>query len=629
MSTRKTVTVVFCDVVDSTRRAEQLDAEQVRATMNRYFSVARDVLEGHGGTVEKFIGDAVMAVFGIPTLHEDDAMRALRASAELLAAVNEIELRIGINTGEVIASDSGGDSTTLVTGDAVNVAARLQQAAQPGQILVGEATRLLVRAAATLEPVPSVSAKGKAEPIIAFRLVSVVGSDGRTPGVARLVGRSAESAQLRAALEEVESSNSGRLVTVVGAAGVGKSRLVAEFLEKTGSSVSVFRGRCLPYGSGITYFPLTQVVKSAAGVTDTDDRAEVRAKLEALVGVGPEANEVGRVIASAVGLDDTPIHEEDIFWATRRLLERLAANGTVVVMVEDIHWAEPALLDLLEYLGEFITDAAVLVVCLTRPDLFERRPSWGRGRVGSTTLALDALPAGLAGELFDQLEGSGTIAPALRQRILDAAEGNPLYVEEMVAMLVEDGRAAGDPADVHVPPTIEALLAARIDGLPAAERDIAERASVIGRVFEASAVRELVADSASETLGRDLLALVRKEFIRPDRAELSIGDAYKFRHILIRDAAYRALPKSERAALHEAFADWLERAAGDRVQEYMEIVGFHLEQAHGYRVELGLNDDHTTALARRASSWLGRAGERAHDRRDITAWVGLTERALR
>ena len=438
MSTRKTVTVVFCDVVDSTRRAEQLDAEQVRATMNRYFSVARDVLEGHGGTVEKFIGDAVMAVFGIPTLHEDDAMRALRASAELLAGreINEIELNASALTParSSPATVAAKLHQTLVTGDAVNVAARLQQAAQPGQILVGEATRLLVRAAATLEPVPSVSAKGKPEPIIAFRLVSVVGSDERTPGVGRLVGRSAESAQLRAALEEVESSNSGRLVTVVGAAGVGKSRLVAEFLESTGSSVSVFRGRCLPYGSGITYFPLTQVVKLAAGVTDTDDRAEVRAKLEALVGVGPEANEVGRVIASAVGLDDTPIHEEDIFWATRRLLERLAANGTVVVMVEDIHWAEPALLDLLEYLGEFITDAAVLVVCLARSVR-------ATAELGEGTCRFDDVGSRrTAGRV-----GRRALRSARRQRNhrARAASANPRRRRRQPAVRRGDGRHAG------------------------------------------------------------------------------------------------------------------------------------------------------------------------------------------
>jgi tetratricopeptide (TPR) repeat protein len=610
----------------------------------------RGVLERHGGTVEKFIGDAVMAVFGIPTLHEDDALRAVRAAADIRTALDglndavhaerglRIGVRIGINTGEVVAGDPS-TGETLVTGDAVNVAARLEQAAGSGDILIGEGTHRLVRAAVVAQPVNAVVARGKSGPVAAYRLVSV------TPNITRdrrwlsptIVGRAPEIARLTAALEQLVTSNAPQLLTVLGVAGMGKSRLVAEFVRTVEDRVTVLRGHCVPYGEGTTYYPLAELVQTAAGIVDVDDRATALEKLGRIGPRGDQAELVTQALASATGLDPARPHQEEIFWAVRRLLEHLAEERPLVVLFEDIHWAEPTFLDLIEYLADRIVGAPVLLIGLARPELFERRPGWSVGQANASLLRLEALTTGSSHELLDELDGSDALPEPLRDRILDAAEGNPLYIEEMLGMLVDEGHLMQDETgwhavasleDVHVPPTIDALLAARIDGLPDGERDVAERASVVGRVFEAAAIRELVLEGSTDEVGHNLMALVRKELIRPERAELSAGDAYKFRHVLIRDAAYHALPKLDRAELHERFAGWLGRVAGDRVISYEEILGFHLEQAHAYRSELGLQDERTRDLAVRARRWLASAGNRARQRRDVRASMALLGRAI-
>jgi class 3 adenylate cyclase/tetratricopeptide (TPR) repeat protein len=647
---RRTVTILFADVSGSTSLGEQLDPESLRALMGRYFSVMQAIIERHGGTVEKFIGDAVMAVFGIPTLHEDDALRAVRAAAEIgerLAILNAelgasrgiaIRFRTGVNTGEVVAGDPD-SGQTLVTGDAVNTAARLEQAAAVGEIVIGDLTYLLVRDAVKVEPLAPLSLKGKAAPMTAYRLLGV------TPGAAGharrldapLIGRTNELAALEASFAATVTGRSCRLVTVLGAAGVGKSRLLAEFAASLTGRARILTGRCLPYGEGITYWPIAEVVRAAAGIDEADDREAALAKLQALAAVAPEATVVAERVAQAIGLAGGSAPAEEIGWAVRKLFEALARATPLVIEFDDIQWADEAFLDLLEHVLTLAHEAPLLLVCPARPELLERRPGWGSGWPKADLLRLEPLAAEGAAQLITQLPGGANMPEVLRDRILSAAEGNPLFVEEMLAMLVDEGQltdvggtwqASPRLAKVRIPPTISALLAARLDQLAPTERALAERASVVGQLFEHAALVELGPPGASGSLSRDLLSLVRKELIRPDRSLLSAGDAYRFRHLLIRDAAYEALPKAERAELHARFGDWLERISGDRAEEYEEIIGYHLEQAQRYRTELGLLDETTAALADRAATRLAAAGRRAFDTSGTAAAIALLERAL-
>src|SRR5215211_1937529 len=552
--TRKTVTVVFSDVTGSTNLGEKLDPEALRRVMARYFEETKAALERHGGTVEKFIGDAVMAVFGIPELHEDDALRAVRAAAEMRDALAELNrelerergvtlaVRTGVNTGEVVAGDPTGGEF-YATGDAVNLAARLEQAAGPGEILVGETTYRLVRDTVRAEMADPLAAKGKAEGVRAWRLVEVPGD---TPAFTRrieapFVGRGEELAALVRAFERVLGENACELVTVVGPPGIGKSRLARELVRSVVMAPRVLVGRCLPYGDGITYSPLVEIVKQVAG----DDATETLAKL--LV-EEEHADVIVSRIAAAVGLAETEARAEEISWAVRRLFETLAREHPLVVILDDVHWAEPTLLDLVEYLASF-ADARILLLCIARPDLFDLRPSWSQPRPRATVLALEPLPENDAETLVEHLVGGAPLPDALSRRILEKAEGNPLFVEQMLALARE--RADGK-ADVDVPPTMQALLAVRIDRLPPEERAVLERAAVEGRHFHRGAVFALLPESERDALQRHLIALVRKELIRPDRALFPGDDAFRFAHILIRDAAYEATAKELRAELHEA-----------------------------------------------------------------------------
>ena len=610
---RKTVTVVFCDVTGSTALGEKLDPESLRRVMARYFESVQAVIERHGGSVEKFIGDAVMAVFGVPVVHEDDALRAVRAATEMrdgVAELNgglardygvELELRIGVNTGEVVT----GTEERLATGDAVNVAARLEQGAQPGEILLGEATYRLVRDAVRVEDVAPLVAKGKSEPLAVRRLLAVVTD---APGLARradtpMVGRRRQLKLLGDAYENVVSERSCHLFTVLGSAGVGKSRLVAEFLTSVGGA-TVVRGRCLSYGEGITYWPVVEVVKQlpdAAG-TDLDEVAS------------------GRI--SALFRDEEVVTSpEEIAWAVRKLLEAAAVERPLVVVFDDAHWGEKIFLDLIEHVADLSRDAPILLLCIARAELLDRRPGWGGGKLNATSVLLEALSPEETEELIESLLGDLPVADALRNRIAVGAEGNPLFAEEMVAML--EGAADGEV--VTVPPTIQALLAARLDQLEPSERGVLERGSVEGRVFHGGAVRALAPEEPQPT--ELLTSLVRKELIRPDRGHLPGEDAYRFRHLLIRDAAYEALPKATRADLHERFALWLEERGPDLV-ELDEIVGYHLEQAYRYRTELGPLGEEGVALGRRAGKRLLAAGRRAGNvRGDLAAAANLLERA--
>ncbi len=646
--TRKTVTVLFADVTGSTALGEQLDPELLRALMSRYFADMKAIIERHGGHVEKFIGDAVMAVFGIPTVHEDDALRAVRAAAEIrdrLAELNAeltatrglaIRFRTGVNTGEVVAGDPA-TGHTLVTGDTVNTAARLEQAAPPGETLLGRLTYNLVRDAVEVEPVEPIAAKGKAEPVPAYRLISVAAArQGRARRLDRpLVGRATELAALRTAFDLAVSERSPRLVTILGTAGVGKSRLVAEFLASVGEHAPVLKGRCLPYGEGITYWPIREIVHGAAAIVEGDSRDDARAKVRALLEGAREADVVAARVGVALGLETEGAPQEEIFWAIRKLLEHLARERPLVALVEDIQWAEPTLIDLFEYVLDLAIDVPLLLVCPARPELLEARPSWGGARASSTVLHLEPLAGPATETLIDSLPGGTALPDRLRTRIVAAAEGNPLYLEEMLAMLIDEGflterdgawHTIGDLTALEVPQSVRALLAARIEALPDAERRVAERASVVGRVFEAAAVRELAEDVRGE-ISPSLLALVRKELLQPERGELSVGDAFKFRHVLIRDAAYEQLSKADRADLHERFAGWLERAAGERVAEYDEILGYHLEQAHRYRTELGESGERVEALAARAGERLSEAGNSSLQRDEWRAAISILKRA--
>jgi class 3 adenylate cyclase/tetratricopeptide (TPR) repeat protein len=574
------VTVLFCDLTGSTALGETLDPERLRALLANYFELMKAIVELHGGTVEKFIGDAVMAVFGVPVLHEDDALRAVRSAVEMRDALPELGLqgRIGVTTGEVVT----GTEERLATGDAVNVAARLEQAAQPGEVLIGQPTLALVRNAAEVEPIDPLELKGKAEPVPAFRLLRVRESPERRHG-ARFVGRDHELAILREAWARVEKERRCELVTVIGDAGVGKSRLASELLGSI--QATVVQGRCPPYGEGITYWPVVEVLKQ--------------------LDVSPPEEAAMVAIRSLLGETDAAASAEEIAWAFRKTLEHAAAEGPLVVVFDDIQWGEQTFHDLIEHAALLSSDASILLLCMARPELSGGRPSW------PVTLRLEPLPPEDVEELMAE-----RVPRELRTKIARAAGGNPLFIEEMLAM-------AGDrDGEVVVPPTLQALLAARLDQLEPAERSVLERAAIEGEIFHRGAVQALA--PAETPVTPNLAALVRKELIRPDGSLLAGQDGFRFRHLLIRDAAYDALPKATRADLHERFASWLEQY-GTELVELDEILGYHLEQACRYLSELGLPAD--VQLTGAARQRLTGAGLRANLRQDYGAAVSLLERA--
>jgi class 3 adenylate cyclase len=592
--TRKVVTALFCDVTGSTALGEELDPEVLRGVLNRYFEDMRATIERHGGTVEKFIGDAVMAVFGIPRVHEDDALRAVRAAAEIrdrLPAVAKeagvtLRFRTGVNTGPVLM----GEGENLAIGDAVNVAARLEQGAAPGEIVLGAETLRLVRDAVEVEALEPLELKGKSEPVAAYRLLTL---DRSAPGIARhldaqLVGRERELRLLREAWERVVGESGCHLFTLLGAAGVGKSRLIAELLAGIDGQATVLRGRCLPYGEGITFWPLIEALGSAG--------AEAQLVLERLGGGG-----------AAV--------PQELFWEVRRLLESLAKQRPLVLHIDDLQWAEPMLLDLLDHVVDLSRGAPILLLCSARPELLEDRAGWAGGKLNAASVLLEPLGPDAAAALLARL-GDG-LDRQVQERIVRASEGNPLFLEEMASLASEGGTTT-------VPPTIQALLSARLERLALEERDLLERGAVEGEVFHRLAVLALAEEGLASELEPRLAALVRKELIRPHPATFEGDDAFRFRHLLIRDAAYEGLPKAVRAELHERFAAWLEQSA--RLPELDEIVGWHLEQTLRYARELGHEAD--PVLIERAAGRLHAAGRRAGDRSDPAAARNLLDRAL-
>jgi class 3 adenylate cyclase/tetratricopeptide (TPR) repeat protein len=576
---RRVVTVLFCDVAGSTSLGESVDAEALRALLARYFERMKAIVESHGGSVEKFIGDAVMAVFGVPQVHEDDALRAVRAAAEMRQALPELGLqaRIGVNTGEVVT----GTEERLVTGDTVNVAARLEQAAEPGAVLLGEPTVALVRDAVEVESIEPLQVKGKAEPLTAYHMLRVLEAPERRHGVL-FVGRERELALLKDAWARVVAELCCELFTVVGDAGIGKSRLVAEFLSATGTRV--VSGRCLPYGDGITYRPVVEVIKQLNAV--------------------PSDSAAAASIRSLLGETREGTSAEEIAWAFRRLLEEQAP---LVCVFDDIQWGEKTFLDLVEQFAELSTGAPLLIVCLARREFAERRPEW------PVALRLEPLRNVEIEQLIPARLGRG-----VRGQIARKSGGNPLFVTEMVAM------AAEAEGEVVVPPTLRALLAARLDGLESGERVVLERGAVEGEIFHRSAVHALASEELPVT--RCLLALMRKEVIRPHASQLPGDDAFRFRHLILRDVAYDGLSKASRADLHERFAAFLDVRAPDLV-ELDEIVGYHLEQSYRCRVELGRVGQRERKLAAEATTRLEAAGHRSFALGDPEGCGNLLARA--
>ncbi|HEU4979174.1 MAG TPA: adenylate/guanylate cyclase domain-containing protein [Solirubrobacteraceae bacterium] len=652
---RKVVTILFTDIAGSTSLGETLDPEALRGVLSRYFAEMQSVVERHGGTVEKFIGDAVMALFGVPVRHEDDALRAVRAAVEMRARLAELNdafeaspgvrlaIRTGLNTGEVLAAAPGA-TQSLVVGDTVNTAARLEQAAGAGEILMGEETRRLVHDAVRAEPAGSLDLKGKAAPVRAWRVLDVIPD---APGWSRrldapLVGRDAELAQLEDAFARAAGGSGCRVVTLLGPAGVGKSRLTAEFVARLGPRATVLQGRCLPYGEGITFWPIASVLLEAIGIEGRDAPADVRRRVAELLASTSRAGEaaddepVADGLCSLLGRGAPAASVQETSWAVRKLLERLARRRPVVAILDDIQWGEPTFLDLLEYLADWLQGAPVLLLCQARSELLDARPDWMRAKANASSVALAPLSDGEADSLIRGLVGEGEVPAAARARIVEVSEGNPLFVEETLRMLVDDGvlrqadgrwAVAEELSRIAIPPTILALITARLDRLEPEQRTVIERASVAGRSFWWGAVSELAPPAVRPQVGACLQALVRKELIRPHRSEIRGEDAFRFTHMLVRDAAYDCLPKGVRAELHERLADWLEVQTRELAGDYEEIVGYHLEQAHRALVELGSPAERVDALGERTAERLAAAGGRAFARGDMPAAVNLLSRA--
>ncbi len=645
---RRTVTIVFAMPKVHSATGETPGPETLRDVMSRYFEAMRTALERHGGTVEKFIGDAVMAVFGLPVRHEDDAIRAVRAAADMQAALAglnpefrvgwglEIENHIGVNSGEVIAGDAS-TAQRMVTGDAVNTAARLEGAAGPGEIVLGELTYRLARGHIEVEVLPPLSLKGKAEPVPAYRLASI--SEGRPAEAAQatpFVGREDELRRLGAALDGAIAGGRATLATVIGDAGVGKSRLIREFGASASERARLVRGRCLPYGEGITFWPLAEVVREAAGIASEDSPNLAVRRIQRLLdrtGAGDERDAIVERLAAAINLTPAQFPVAELMWGGRRFLEVLAAERPVVMVVDDLHWAESTFLDFVDHLVESVGGASLVILGAARHELAERHADWAAAHAAETN-TLEPLDETDSVKIVDELLGA--LEAGVRARIATAAEGNPLYVEQIVSMLVEtralqrgaEGWIAREgAAELQIPPTVQALVAARLDALESEERAVVDPASVIGLSFPVEAVAELVEDELRTALEGELELLAAKQLVRLLPGEEVI---YRFGHQVIRDTAYGSLLKRVRAALHERFVTWAERVNRERGREleFEEILGYHLEQAYGYRTGLGISDPGAREVGDRAAAKLSSAGLRALARGDTPAAASLLRRAI-
>ena len=596
---RKLATVLFVDLVDSTALVTGSDPEVVRRRVQTYFERVSHCVTTHGGIVEKFAGDAVMAAFGIPQAHEDDAERAVRAALAILDGVHELELeaRIGIESGEVVAEES---DSTFATGEAVNVAARLQQAADPGQVLLGPGAHRLTLGRVEVEDLGPVELKGLDREIWAWRALSGKADEVREMQQAPLVGRDYELELLQNTYDRALRDRRAHLFTIYGEAGVGKSRLAREFSQAI-EGATVLSGRSLPYGEGVTYWPLAEMVKCAAGIVDDDPLDVAIEKLRSFC----EDEVVADLLGLASGVLEAVQAErsqQEIAWAGREWAQRVAQEQPLVLVFEDIHWAEEPLLELIEHLVTWVREAPLLVITLARPELLDIRPGWGGGRVRATSIELEPLGPSESEELIDAL--GGTLDPAERQAVLAKTEGNPLFVEETVRMLAEEGSEGIG----RIPDTLQALIAARIDRLAPEAKALLQRAAVIGRIFWEGALERLSPEL--ESLEETLDDLRLREFVLDEERSSIRGEkAYKFKHVLIREVAYSGLSKSARAEHHARFAEWLKERAGE---ELLEIRAFHLDRATALLTEL--DGAAPVELQKEAAEALAEAGLRAFAR---------------
>jgi len=630
---RKIVTVLFADLVDSTPLGSSLDPEVLASVMTSYWAVARAAVERHGGTVAKYVGDAVLGVFGIPTVHEDDALRAVRAASDLLeeiARLNadlrprlgvQLAVRIGINTGETVITDGKVD-VSLMVGDVANVGARLEQKAQPGTALLSRETELLVRDAVTTEPMAEFSVKGKDQLLTAFRLVSVerpVESPRPRRFSGPMLGRQRQLALVRDAYEAASSEDCCVLLTILGIPGVGKTRLVNEFLDRIRTEALILEGRCPPYGEGITFWPLVQALQRVR---------EVRGpSWPAMLSHAEHADQIAAGLDAILGVA-APAGESHMAWAFRRLLETLAMSGPVVLVIDDVQWAKPAFLDVVEHLTDLSRDAPILVVAMARPEFLSMRLTWSSGHTQAITMSLSPLNDEDSAALTSTLLGSG-VDPTLLARITNAAEGVPLFIEEVVAGLSDRGllvpqgdewRPVSGLHDVVIPSSVHALLSARLDQLTPAQREVVAAASIIGQTFYVEAVEQVLGTGTD--VRAEIDSLIRADLLRSARSDIPGHDAVAFCHLLVRESAYAEIPLAVRAALHEAVGTWLDGTAVSHLAP--EIVASHLARAASYRSDLGSPD---AALSEKAAERLMVCASRAKNVGDILGASALLKTA--
>jgi class 3 adenylate cyclase/tetratricopeptide (TPR) repeat protein len=628
---RKVVTVLFCDLVGFTQRSEAMDPEDVRALLRGYHEHLRGELERFGGTVEKFIGDAVVAVFGAPVAHEDDPERAVRAALAIRDWAREqegLELRIAVNTGEALVTLAAAPGEGMVAGDVVNTAARLQAAAPTNGILVGETTYRATRDRIDYREEEPVEAKGKGERVAVWEALEARARvEVERPARAELVGREAELDALRDALERVKRGRKPQLVTLVGVPGIGKSRLVYELfrsIEHGDELVYWRRGRSLPYGEGVSFWALGEIVKAQAGILESDaaDVAErkLRDAAEAVLDES-EAGWVAQHLAALVGAGaDSELagdRREEAFAAWRRFLEGLAEQRPTVLVFEDLHWADEGLLDFVDHLVDWAAAVRLLVVCTARPELLERRPAWGGGKVNAAAVLLSPLSDDETARLVHELLGRSVLVAELQEPLLERAGGNPLYAEEFVRLLEEERR------DVEFPESVQGIIAARLDVVAAAEKRLLQDAAVAGRVFWAG---ELAAIGGGDgrSVERSLHVLARREFVqREPRSSVAGETQYTFRHALVREVAYGQIPRAERAEKHRRAAEWIESLG--RHEDHAEVLAYHYLSALEYARAAGADVDILVDPARRA---LRDAGDRALALNAYAVATGFYDAAL-